>query len=88
MILREASYKTLERVMASATFSKAGTSTSANGQVIAGMAMESSFTKLESAMKALGGTIAAKVLKNASWTAQTRRATWEVSREIRSMAME
>jgi hypothetical protein len=54
MISREASFKTLERAMASATSSKAVTSTSGNGQVIAGMAMESSFTKLESAMRAVG----------------------------------
>jgi hypothetical protein len=54
MISREASFKTLERVMVSATSSKAVTSTSANGQVIAGMAMASSFTKLESAMRAVG----------------------------------
>ena len=54
MITREASFKIKERVMVFATSSKAVTSTSASGQVIAGMVMASSFTKLESAMKAPG----------------------------------
>ena len=88
MITREALFKANERVLVSATISKVVTSTSANGQVIAGMAMASSFTKMESAMKALGREIAAKESKTVSWTARTRSATWAVSREIRSMATE
>jgi hypothetical protein len=54
MITREASFKTYGRVLVSATSYKVVTSTSANGQVIAGMAMASSFTRMESAIKALG----------------------------------
>jgi hypothetical protein len=54
MITREASFKTSERALAFATSSKVVTSTSDNGQVIAGMVMASSFTRLESAMKAPG----------------------------------
>jgi hypothetical protein len=88
MITREASFKTCERVLVSATSSKVVTSTSANGQVIAGMAMASSFTRMVSGMKALGPMIAGKESKTVSWTARTISATWAASREIKSMASE